>query len=109
MSGGSRIALDPAPSLASDETSPHPSSNTGQKFCGGGAARFHGLFGSLKGRGCWLPTPGDGDMTFASINSGIARLRDLGIVTQIGAKQRGRMFTAPQVIALFESAAVSDT
>lgn len=42
--------------------------------------------------------------TFAAVNNGIARLRDLGIVEQIGESQRSRLFAAPRVIEVFEAA-----
>jgi hypothetical protein len=47
---------------------------------------------------------GLGRGTFASINGAIARLGDLGIVQPSGLSARDRLFTAPEVIGLFEIA-----
>ena len=40
--------------------------------------------------------------TFASVNTAVARLKDLGIVSQVGASGKDRLFAAEEVIRLFE-------
>jgi hypothetical protein len=48
-----------------------------------------------------LARPG-GAVTFQAMNTAIKRLIDLGIVTQLEGGSRDRLFTAPEVVGLFE-------
>lgn len=43
-----------------------------------------------------------GAVTFAAMNSGIKRLEALGIVQEVGPAAKERLFSAPEVIALFD-------
>ena len=45
-------------------------------------------------------------VTFAALNTAIGRLMDLGIVTLEGTAQSNRLFSAPEVMSLFEVAGV---
>lgn len=52
-------------------------------------------------------TQSNGAVTFQAMNTGIRRLIDLGIVTQLEGGGRDRLFTSPEVVRLFEPISVS--